>query len=124
MEREPYLGAGTDRVEEIQELAPPRDIHWTIDKLHEEALEVQESDYENNTKEFQDELADLQIAIWTVMLHVGINRVDFYERIVPEKADVVIDRLKDAFILSRGGAMTFDEAYNGIKSLEGIDKNS
>ena len=117
MEREPYLGAATERHEFIQELAP-RTVHEAIEMLHAEGVEVKETDVYLHPEELKKELADVQLALWTVLFALGINRVDFYEKIVPDKADIVIQRLQDAFILSRGGAMTRDEAYQMIKSLE------
>lgn len=118
MERDPDLRPAVERHEQIQELGPERDVHWAVDNLHQEGVELKETDLYTHPLEFEKELADVQLALWTVLVQCGISQVEFYERILPRKADLVIRRMIDARILSRNGAMRWQDAYDGIKSLE------
>src|SRR3990167_6215874 len=113
MERDSDLRPAIERFEEIQELAPERSIYWSLQNVFNEAQELLVTDPELTPVSFKKELADVQLALWRVLLSAGISRVDFYERILPEKEDLIINRLKDTLILSRGGAMTRETAYEG-----------
>ena|SRR3990167_9055264 len=118
---------GIDRPMDFEELwehhdnigkyAPHRSVYWGLQKAREEADEWCFTDPTINEEQFLSEGADVVIAWMGAMKEAGFS-YDVALESIRLKMNVVIDRVIEADILSRGGAMTFDTAYQNIKSLE------
>lgn len=95
----------------------PRDMVWGLNAVKSEADEWHDEHHDPTSQEFLYEGADVVIAWMTAMKGAGIS-MEVALQAIWEKTNIIYDRLIDARILSQGGAMTFDDAYNQVKELE------
>ena len=109
-----------DYHDHIIQNTPKRSVYWGLQSTYEEADEWRVTDSDINEDQFLEEGADIIIAYMTTMKSAGYS-YEVAMQAIYEKMNVVIDRVVEADILSRGGTMSFDTAYKSIKELEKDD---
>lgn len=117
MERRPSFEQVWEHHEHIRANSPRRSVEWVQQKAVEEAHEFADTHPEYGMEHFLEEGADLFITWMGTMKEAGVSMNVALEA-VWRKMNIVIDRMIDADLLSRGGAMTWNEAYQQVKELE------